>query len=61
MTIDPDRSLRPAAPEDLEAVTDLKAQVMRADPERLGRRDPARTAPSAAPESAPKSPSGHGG
>ncbi|GAB7186489.1 GNAT family N-acetyltransferase [Kitasatospora sp. Ki12] len=36
-------TLEPAAPEDLERVTDLKNQVMRADLERLGRWHPDRS------------------
>ncbi|WP_259316549.1 GNAT family N-acetyltransferase [Kitasatospora xanthocidica] len=43
MNSDPAWSLRPATPDDLEPVTDLKARVMRADLERLGRWDPARS------------------
>ncbi|MEV7598612.1 GNAT family N-acetyltransferase [Kitasatospora sp. NPDC089797] len=36
-------TLRPARPEDLDPIVDLKAQVMRADLERLGRWDPDRS------------------
>ncbi|MEU6956656.1 GNAT family N-acetyltransferase [Streptomyces sp. NPDC045714] len=35
----PDWTLRPAAPEDVEAIAELRALVMRADLERLGRYD----------------------
>ncbi|MFF2081496.1 GNAT family N-acetyltransferase [Kitasatospora sp. NPDC058162] len=36
-------TLEPAGPKDLEAIVELKAQVMRADLERLGRWDPDRS------------------
>ncbi|MFE4977435.1 GNAT family N-acetyltransferase [Kitasatospora sp. NPDC056651] len=39
MNSDPDWSLRPATPDDVEPVAELRAEVMRADLERLGRYD----------------------
>ncbi|MGW1176110.1 N-acetyltransferase family protein [Kitasatospora sp. NPDC002543] len=39
MNSEPDWSLRPATPADLEPLADLRARVMRADLERLGRYD----------------------